>query len=84
MSLAFDGFGNLRNLRNLACRLCLWHFMVRKSKESCVQAITLAFDGFGSLRNLRNLACRLCLWSFIDSEILGIVEILRADYVSGM
>ena len=49
-----------------------------------MQAITLAFDGFGSLRNLRNLACRLCLWSFIDSEILGIAGILRADCVSGM
>ena len=53
MSLAFNGFGILRNLRNLACRLCLWHFMGSKSSESsesCVQAVSLAFDGFGNLR----------------------------------
>ena len=33
MSLAFDGFGSLRNLRNLACRLCLWQLRVQKSEE---------------------------------------------------
>ena len=30
-SLAFDGFGILRNLKNLACRLCCWQFMDQKS-----------------------------------------------------
>ena len=84
MSLAFEGFGNLRNLRNLACRLCLWHFMVRKYQESCVQVMSLAFDGFGSLRDLRNLACRRGLWHSMGSEVLGTLGVLRAGYVYGL
>ena len=33
MSLACDGFGSLRNLRNLARKLCLWQLRVQKSEE---------------------------------------------------
>ena len=36
MSLVFDGFGSLRNLRNLASRLCLWHVMgseIRRNRD---------------------------------------------------
>ena len=49
-----------------------------------MQVMSLAFDGFGSLKNLRNLACKLCLWHLVSSEIRGMLDILRAGYVSGI
>ena len=48
-----------------------------------MRAMSLAQGVLYNLRNLKNLACRLCLWHLMGSEVLEILDILRAGYVSG-
>ena len=58
MSLAFNGFGILRNLRNLACRLCLWHLMgseIRGNRDLAIRQCLWHWMGSEILRILRIL-----------------------------
>ena len=48
-----------------------------------MQAMSLAVKG-SEIRGNRDLAHRQCLWHLMGSEILGILGILRAGYVSGI
>ena len=58
MSLAFDGFGNLRNPRNLARRLCLWHFMGSE------------ISGIGRILRAGYISGIWCVWKSEEIEIL--------------
>ena len=76
MSIAFDGFGNLRNLRNLACRLCLWHFMVRKSYFPTVMHIPMQRDVM-----VHDLADALALPLFLPKGAVFSKARLIRDYL---